>query len=73
MSNETIRCIVNGKDENIPADTSIKKYLDSLGVNPALVAVEINDNVVERKDFEKTIIQSNDRVEYLFFMGGGDD
>lgn len=39
--------------------------------NPEYVTVTINDEFVSRDDFEKTVIQDGDEIEFLYFMGGG--
>ena len=38
---------------------------------PLYVTVTVNDDFVEHDDFEKTILQDGDSVEFLYFMGGG--
>jgi thiamine biosynthesis protein ThiS len=38
---------------------------------PEQVAVMVNDRIVPRADFQRTMIQSGDRVEILSFAGGG--
>lgn len=39
--------------------------------NPLYISVTINDEFVEREDFDKTVIQDGDEIEFLYFMGGG--
>lgn len=39
--------------------------------NPEYVTVTINDEFVQREDFENTVIKDGDVVEFLYFMGGG--
>ena len=39
--------------------------------NPEYVTVTVNDDFVERDDFETTNINEGDAVEILYFMGGG--
>ncbi len=34
-------------------------------------AIAINDEFVKREDFTTTVIQENDAIEFLYFMGGG--
>ncbi|MDD6488640.1 MAG: sulfur carrier protein ThiS [Clostridia bacterium] len=38
---------------------------------PQYVTVSVNDNFVDSKDFESTVIKDNDSIEFLYFMGGG--
>lgn len=39
--------------------------------NPEYVTVTVNDDFVERDDFETTKLNEGDAVEILYFMGGG--
>lgn len=39
--------------------------------NPEYVTVTVNDDFVERDDFETTKLNKGDAVEFLYFMGGG--
>ena len=39
--------------------------------NPEYVSVSLNDDFVKSGDFNSTILNENDNVEFLYFMGGG--
>lgn len=39
--------------------------------NPEYVTVTVNDDFVERDDFETIKLNEGDAVEFLYFMGGG--
>ena len=39
--------------------------------NPEYVTVTLNDELVERGQFEATELKDGDEVEFLYFMGGG--
>lgn len=39
--------------------------------NPEYVKVTVNDDFVERDDFETIKLNEGDAVEFLYFMGGG--
>jgi sulfur carrier protein len=36
-----------------------------------MVAVEVNDKVLDRDHFATTHLHEGDQVEFLFYMGGG--
>lgn len=38
---------------------------------PEYVTVTINDEFIEKEQFESIVIKENDNVEFLYFMGGG--
>lgn len=58
-----------------------KEYEDGLNIitlvekenveNPLYVTVTVNDEFVERDNFDSTILKDGDVVEFLYFMGGG--
>ena len=61
---------INGKSEEFPGGS----VLDLLNVNkiePQMVAVEVNDAMVEREQLAATQLKEGDRLEFLFYMGGG--
>ena len=39
--------------------------------SPEMVSVQVNGEIVDRSDYDTTIISENDEVEFLYFMGGG--
>jgi sulfur carrier protein len=38
---------------------------------PEMVSVELNGQILRRAEFESTALEDNDKVEFLYFMGGG--
>ena len=38
---------------------------------PDMVSVELNNEILRRDTFDKTILKQGDKVEFLYFMGGG--
>ncbi|WP_366922331.1 sulfur carrier protein ThiS [Metallumcola ferriviriculae] len=63
---------INGDDKQLEKEASILELLEIEQVKmPDMVSVELNGDIVDREKFETTIIKENDRVEFLYFMGGG--
>lgn len=62
--------LVNGKSEEIEASVLLD-LLRAKQIEPQMVAVEVNDTLIERDRLEHTVLQNGDRVEFLFYMGGG--
>ncbi len=62
---------VNGKPESAPLGTTVATLLQKLGLDPARVAVERNEDVVPRKTWGEAILGEGDRVEIVAFIGGG--
>ncbi len=64
--------IVNGKEATVSDHATVTVLLSELKVKmPDMVTVELNGNILDRKTFEDTKIEAGDRVEFLYFMGGG--
>jgi sulfur carrier protein len=38
---------------------------------PEMVSVELNGKILKRSEFESTTLNEGDKVEFLYFMGGG--
>lgn len=66
----TMQITINGKPEELQADT-IMDVLKHKDVDPHMVAVELNTQIVERDQLETTNVREGDKVEFLFYMGGG--
>ena len=61
---------VNGKAEEFPGG-SVLDLLKTKQIEPQMVAVEVNDSMVEREQLATTQLKEGDRLEFLFYMGGG--
>lgn len=61
---------VNGKEEEVPGGT-VLDLLKAKSIEPQMVAVEVNDTMLERTHLATTHLKDGDRVEFLFYMGGG--
>jgi sulfur carrier protein len=61
---------INGKVEQVQGGT-VLDLLKAKHVEPQMVAVEVNDKMLERGHLETTQLQDGDHVEFLFYMGGG--
>lgn len=61
---------INGKAEEISGGT-VLDLLQAKKIEPQMVAVEINDTVLDQNHFATTSLHDGDRVEFLFYMGGG--
>ena len=61
---------INGKPETIDAST-VFDVLKVKDIDPQLVAVELNTEVVDREHMTTTTVKDGDKLELLFYMGGG--
>lgn len=63
--------VVGVKKEIEEGTTVAKLIVDEKVENPDYVTVTINDDFVDSDKFDQTVINENDSVEFLYFMGGG--
>jgi len=61
---------VNGKSEDIQS-SSVLDLLTLKKIDPQMVAVEVNDKMIDREHLATTTLAEGDQVEFLFYMGGG--
>jgi sulfur carrier protein len=61
---------INGKSEEFPGG-SVLDLLKTKKIEPQMVAVEVNDSMIEREGLATTELKEGDRLEFLFYMGGG--
>jgi thiazole synthase len=68
---QTLCLTVNGKAETAPAGTTVAGLLALLGIDPARVAIERNEDVVPRKTWSEAAVAEGDKIEIVAFIGGG--
>jgi sulfur carrier protein len=49
----------------------VPQFLELIGLNPRLVAVEYNGEILHRQFWSETEIQPGDRLEIVTIVGGG--
>lgn len=62
---------VNGEPRRCEAQTRLPDFLQQLGMNPRLVAVEYNGEILHRQFWQDTELKSGDRLEIVTIVGGG--
>ncbi len=69
-----MKLTINGKETDLatPEGLTVTDLLAEKQVKmPDMVTVELNGEILERKTFATTLLRDGDRVEFLYFMGGG--
>lgn len=61
---------VNGEAAAIE-QLSVQNYLESLGIDPRRVAVELNREILPKADYPGTLLKDGDTLEIVQFVGGG--
>ncbi|MBI5143498.1 MAG: cysteine synthase A [Candidatus Omnitrophica bacterium] len=66
-----ITIILNGKKEKIKETINIAGLLQDKKIRPEVVTVELNDSIIDRSKYNKTFLKENDKIEFVYYMGGG--
>jgi thiazole synthase len=66
-----LRLTVNGEARAAAPGTTVSGLLSTMGVDPARVAVERNQDVVPRKTWADATLADGDMIEIVAFVGGG--
>ena len=70
-TNHTITLQVNGESHSCVEGILLPDLLTQMGLNPRLVAVEYNGEILHRQYWSETQMQSGDRLEIVTIVGGG--
>ena len=62
---------VNGTPTDIPNDLSMAGLIEQLDLTGKRLAVEVNQELVPRSQFDSHRLTANDRVEIIHAVGGG--
>lgn len=62
---------INGEPHSIEAGTTVAQLLEQLGMQPRLVAVERNLELVPRATHAECTLSDSDRLEIVTLVGGG--
>ncbi len=71
-STDTIKIILNGKPNEIQSGMTVTDLLNQWRMRPELVTVEIDETILQKLDYDTTEIKEGNKVEFIFYMGGGD-
>lgn len=61
---------INGVYLNIAGKT-ISEYLATTNYNPKRIAIERNGEIVPKSQYSETVLQDDDSIEVVSFVGGG--
>ncbi len=67
-----MRIMINGETMEMCKPITVAELLQERKIeSPDMVSVELNEEILAKDAFGSTILQENDAVEFLYFMGGG--
>lgn len=62
---------INGEGRSFASAVTLAALVDSLGMKPDRVAVELNREIVPRDQWPSTQLAEGDQLEIVHFVGGG--
>ena len=62
---------LNGDPYEISNGTNLDELLNKLKIKKNKVAIEVNGEIIERKKYQNLILNKDDKVEIVHFIGGG--
>jgi sulfur carrier protein len=66
-----MRVEINGKEETVADGITVRRLLEEKGINPNLVACELNLTILKRANLASTPLREGDRLEIIQMIGGG--
>jgi thiamine biosynthesis protein ThiS len=66
-----IKIKINGKINRINDKTKLSDLVKNLKVPLKKVAIELNREIVDKKNLDKINLKVNDKIEIVHFIGGG--
>ena len=72
MNNSNVAKIqLNGDPYEINSRTNLNELLNELKIQKNKVAIEVNGEIIEKKKYINLILNKDDKVEIVHFIGGG--
>ena len=62
---------VNGEKFDFREGMTVSELVAEMGFSEAMVAVELNLDILPRDSFSSTVLKENDCIEVVRFVGGG--
>ena len=67
----SIQVQVNGKEREVRSGLSVHELVEFFDLNPLLIVVELNREILDRDQFKDVLVSEGDAVELVHFVGGG--
>ncbi len=62
---------INGEIKELEQEVNLSRLIELFSLPSRRIAVELNREVVRKKDWENVIVKDADRIEIVHFVGGG--
>jgi thiamine biosynthesis protein ThiS len=66
-----MKVFINGETKEIAGEVNLIELLANFSLPQERIAVELNEQVVRKKDWENILVKDADKIEIVHFVGGG--
>ncbi|VAY87518.1 ThiS, thiamine-biosynthesis [hydrothermal vent metagenome] len=66
-----MQVIINGEINFFEKSITLKEIITNLKIENKIMATAVNMNIVKKDNWSSFIIEDNDKIEFLEFVGGG--
>ena len=66
-----VKIKINGKKCIINPKMTLKEVIARFKIPLDKVAIELNENIIDKKKLDKIKVNNNDQIEIVHFIGGG--
>ena len=66
-----IKIKINGKFSTINENLSLSNFLKELKIPLKKVAIELNQEIIDKNNLRTIKLKNNDKIEIVHFIGGG--
>lgn len=66
-----MQVLINGETRKIENELNLRQLLEKLELPTERIAIELNKDVIRKKDWESIKISDADKIEIIHFVGGG--
>jgi len=66
-----MKIFINGETREVQNKMNLDELLKLFSLPQERIAIELNKEVVRRKDWEDIQIKNDDKIEIIHFVGGG--
>lgn len=66
-----MKIFINGETKEISKQVNLLELLREFSLPSERIAIELNREVVRKKDWENILVKDADKIEIVHFVGGG--
>jgi sulfur carrier protein len=66
-----IKIKLNGKVKVVYENSKVQNIINKFKIPIKKVAIELNQEILDKKKLNKIILKKNDKIEIVHFIGGG--